>query len=63
MFKCACCEVLKKENEYLKLLINSLHEKLNIPMLEEPGLKEDYHDDAPPAMNKEGFEPAEIHDD
>lgn len=63
MFKCQVCEVLKKELEYLKSMINSLHEKLDIPIMDEPGLKEDYKDDAKPAMNKDGLEPAEVHDD
>lgn len=63
MFKCQTCQVLEKQVEYLKQMINALHEKLNIPVLEEPNMLEDFKDDAKPATNKDGFEPPEIHDD
>jgi len=63
MFKCQVCEVLKKENDYLKQMINRLHEKLNIPILEEPGIQEDFVEEPPADVNKDGFEPPEVHDD
>jgi len=63
MFKCKTCEVLDKQVEYLKKMINALHEKLNIPVLEESQMVEDFKDDAPLTMNKDGYEPPEVHDD
>lgn len=63
MFKCKTCEVLDKQVEYLKKMINALHEKLSIPVLEESQMIEDFKDEPQPTMNKEGFEPEEVHDD
>ena len=63
MFKCKTCEVLNAQIEYMKKIINALHEKLNIPVLEESQMVEDFKDEAKPTMNKDGFPPEEIHDD
>ena len=63
MFPCQTCKVLNEQVAYLKQMINALHEKLNIPVLEDPNMIEDFKEDAEPTMNKEGLEPAEVHDD
>lgn len=64
MFKCKTCEVLNEQVTYLKSVIATLHEKLDIPIPETPGLKEDFKEDAEkPLMNKDGFEAQEVHDD
>ena len=56
-------EVLQEQVEYLKKMINALHEKLNIPVLEDSAMVEDFKDEAKPAMNKDGFDSPEVHDD
>ena len=63
LFKCKTCEVLDKQITYLKTMINALHEKLNIPVLEESQMVEDFKDEPQSTMNKDGYEPPEIHDD
>ena len=63
LFKCKTCEVLNAQIEYLKTMINALHEKLNIPVLEESQMVEDFKDEPKPTMTKEGFPPAEVYDD
>lgn len=44
-------------------MINSLHEKLDISIIDEPGLKEDFVEAPKTDINKDGYEPPEVHDD